>query len=70
MDHPATLPDDGGTHVDRGDVHMPVLGILLLLAGSAVATAAVFGVAQAVPLEKRKARPTTTRWDSCTRRSG
>ncbi|MFD9329663.1 DUF4239 domain-containing protein [Streptomyces sp. NPDC060065] len=34
---------------------MPVLGILLLLAGSAVATAAVFGVARAVPLEKRKA---------------
>ena len=33
---------------------MPVLGILLLLAGSAVATAGVFGVARVVPLEKRK----------------
>ncbi|MFD4529506.1 DUF4239 domain-containing protein [Streptomyces sp. NPDC058470] len=33
---------------------MPVLGMLLLLAGSAVATAGVFGIARAVPLEKRR----------------
>jgi hypothetical protein len=41
--------------VDRGDDQMPVLGILLLLTGSAVAAALLPAFARVVPLAKRKA---------------
>jgi hypothetical protein len=40
-------------YVDGGR-HVPVPGILLLLAGSAVAAAGVFAVARTVPPAKRK----------------